>query len=76
MLSEILNQRVAPPPLKTLLKQQRITHVEVARILGISRVYLTQILNGYCSPSKALAKKLDQLEKELRAEGGKNGTEN
>jgi len=65
MLSEILNQRVALPPLKTLLKKHRITQVEVARTVGISRVYLTQILNGYCSPSDALAKKLGQLEKEL-----------
>ena len=65
MLSEILNQRVALPPLKTLLKKHRITQVEVARTVGISRVYLTQILNGYCSPSDTLAKKLDQLEKEL-----------
>ena len=65
MLSEILNQRVALPPLKTLLKKHRITQVEVARTLGISRVYLTQILNGYCRPSKALTEKLDELEKEL-----------
>ncbi len=53
MLSEILNQRVALPPLKTLLKKHRITQVEVARTLEISRVYLTQILNGYCRPSDA-----------------------
>ena len=72
MLSEILTQRVALPPLKTLLKKHRITQVEVARTLGISRVYLTQILNGYCSPSKALKEKLDELESELRADGGKN----
>ena len=71
MLSEILTQRVALPPLKTLLKRHRITQVEVARTLGISRVYLTQILNGYCSPSDALAKKLDQLEKELLENTGK-----
>ena len=66
MLSEIFNQRVAHPPLKTLLKQNRITQVEVARTLGISRVYLTQILNGYCSPSIALKEKLDDLTDELK----------
>ncbi len=71
MLSKILNQRVAPPPLKTLLKQNRITQVEVARTLGISRVYLTQILNGYCRPSEALTEKLDELESELREKNGK-----
>ncbi len=71
MLSEILHQRVALPPLKTLLKEHRITQVEVARTLGISRVYLTQILNGYCSPSEALTEKLDQLEKELLEKSGK-----
>ena len=66
MLSEIFNQRVAHLPLKTLLKQNRITQVEVARTLGISRVYLTQILNGYCSPSIALNEKLDDLTDELK----------
>ena len=74
MLSEILNQRVALPPLKTLLKKHRITQVEVARTLGISRVYLTQILNGYCRPSEALTEKLDELESELleKSERGEN----
>ena len=74
MLTEILNHRVALPPLKTLLKKHRITQVEVARTLGISRVYLTQILNGYCSPSEALTEKLDQLESELREKSGKENT--
>jgi len=71
MLTEILNHRVALPPLKTLLKKHRITQVEVARTVGISRVYLTQILNGYCSPSDTLAKKLDQLESELLEKSGR-----
>ncbi len=71
MLSEILNQRVALPPLKTLLKKHRIAQVEVARTLGISRVYLTQILNGYCRPSEALTEQLDELESELREKNGK-----
>ena len=71
MLSEIFNHRVALPPLKTLLKKHRITQVEVARTLGISRVYLTQILNGYCRPSEALTEKLDQLEKELLEKSGR-----
>jgi len=75
MLSEILNQRVAPLPLKTLLKQNRITHVEVARTLGISRVYLTQILNGYCRPSEALTEKLDELESELCDTSGKENAD-
>ncbi len=69
MLSEIFNQRVALPPLKTLLKKHRITQVEVARTLGISRVYLTQILNGYCSSSDALKEKLDELTDELKEVG-------
>ena len=73
MLQDIITCSPQPHPLRGMLRRHhpRLTHVKVARVLGVSRAYLTQILNGYCSPSDALAKKLDQLEKELLEKSGK-----
>ena len=75
MLQEIIKCSPQPHPLRGMLRRHhpRLTHVKVARVLGVSRAYLTQILNGYCSPSEALTEKLDELESELRE---KNGREN
>jgi transcriptional regulator with XRE-family HTH domain len=75
MLQEIIACSPQPHPLRGMLRRHhpRLTHVKVARVLGVSRAYLTQILNGYCSPSEALTEKLDELESELRE---KNGREN
>jgi len=73
MLQEIIACSPQPHPLRGMLRRHhpRLTHVKVARVLGVSRAYLTQILNGYCPPSDALAKKLGQLEKELLEKTGK-----
>ncbi len=73
MLQEIIKCSPQPHPLRGMLRKHhpRLTHVKVARVLGVSRAYLTQILNGYCSPSDTLAKKLGQLEKELLEKSGK-----
>ena len=70
MLQEIISSSPKPHPLQGMLRRHRprLTHFKVARVLGVSRAYLTQILNGYCSPSDALAEKLDELESELREE--------
>ncbi len=76
MLQEIIACSPQPHPLRGMLRRHhpRLTHVKVARVLGVSRAYLTQILNGYCSPSDTLAKKLDRLEKEMleKSERGEN----
>lgn len=68
MLQEIIKCSPQPHPLRGMLRrhQPRLTHVKVARVLGVSRAYLTQILNGYCSPSIALNEKLDDLTDELK----------
>jgi len=75
MLQEIIASSPKPHPLRGMLRKHRprLTHVKVARVLGVSRAYLTQVLNGYCSPSDELAEKLDQLEKELCEKEVKNG---
>jgi len=68
MLQEIIKCSPQPHPLRGMLRRHhpRLTHVKVARVLGVSRAYLTQILNGYCSPSIALQEKLDDLTDELK----------
>jgi transcriptional regulator with XRE-family HTH domain len=68
MLQEIIKCSPQPHPLRGMLRRHhpRLTHVKVARVLGVSRAYLTQILNGYCSPSIALNEKLDDLTDELK----------
>jgi len=68
MLQEIIKCSPQPHPLRGMLRKHhpRLTHVKVARVLGVSRAYLTQILNGYCSPSNALKEKLDELTDELK----------
>jgi len=68
MLQEIIACSPQPHPLRGMLRRHhpRLTHVKVARVLGVSRAYLTQILNGYCSPSIALNEKLDDLTDELK----------
>ncbi len=68
MLQEIIACSPQPHPLRGMLRRHhpRLTHVKVARVLGVSRAYLTQILNGYCSPSNALKEKLDELTDELK----------
>jgi len=68
MLQEIIACSPQPHPLRGMLRKHhpRLTHVKVARVLGVSRAYLTQILNGYCSPSNALKEKLDELTDELK----------
>ncbi len=68
MLQEIIACSPQPHPLRGMLRKHhpRLTHVKVARVLGVSRAYLTQILNGYCSPSIALNEKLDDLTDELK----------
>jgi len=68
MLQEIIACSPQPHPLRGMLRRHhpRLTHVKVARVLGVSRAYLTQILNGYCSPSIALKEKLDDLTDELK----------
>ena len=73
MLQDIITCSPQPHPLRGMLRRHhpRLTHVKVARVLGVSRAYLTQILNGYCSPSDTLAKKLSQLEEELLEKSGK-----
>jgi len=67
MLQDIITCSPQPHPLRGMLRRHlpRLSHVKVARVLGVSRAYLTQILNGYCRPSDALENKLNQLEKEL-----------
>ena len=68
MLQEIIKCSPQPHPLRGMLRRihPRLTHVKVAQVLGVSRAYLTQILNGYCSPSIALNEKLDDLTDELK----------
>ncbi len=68
MLQEIITCSPQPHPLRGMLRRHhpRLTRVKVARVLGVSRAYLTQILNGYCSPSDALKEKLDELTDELK----------
>ncbi len=68
MLQDIITCSPQPHPLRGMLRRHhpRLTHVKVARVLGVSRAYLTQILNGYCSPSIALNEKLDDLTDELK----------
>ena len=68
MLQDIITCSPQPHPLRGMLRRHhpRLTHVKVARVLGVSRAYLTQILNGYCRPSDALKEKLDELTDELK----------
>jgi len=77
MLQEIIECSPQPHPLRGMLRRHhpRLTHVKVARVLGVSRAYLTQILNGYCRPSEALTEKLDELESELREKSGKENAD-
>lgn len=52
-------------PMKTLLREQGISQVKVAKALNISLSSLTAYLNGYRQPPQRIRKKLDELKQQL-----------
>lgn len=63
-------RRVRPPdhPFHHVLAASGVTISDAAKALGISRVWLSSILNGHQKPNQALAARMADLEQALREE--------